>query len=366
MRATMFSHVLLASTCLGVVLPIAAAPQLVPNQADLVESVRPAVVLIRGRTPGGPVTGSGFIVTPDGKIVTNLHVIEHLETGGVQLASGETFDSFSVLAWDKRKDLALIQISGFDLPTVEQGNSNDVKPGEPVLLFGSPRGLEGTVTSGVVSAVRITEAGVRLIQTDAAANAGNSGGPLVNSRGQVIGVLNSKLADAENLNFAVAINYARGMLGGAQNSTTLAEVRKSLGATDDLFARGALSESYPARWRSLNSGITRVLRFDGDYIYATAVLPDEQSKRGDSHTYEFRKVDERFVGTYRGVAACYARWIDEWKQCRVEQSAELSSVSPTRIEGRLLVPPEGTKFDCRRCKYQAKPSEWSEFVWVPE
>jgi Trypsin-like peptidase domain len=107
--------------------------------------------------------------------------------GGVQLASGEKFDSFSVLAFDARKDIAIIKIPGFDLPSVTLGNSNTVQVGEPVLVIGSPLGLQGSVTTGVLSSVRDDPAGAgfKVLQTDAAANPGNSGGPLVNRRSEV-------------------------------------------------------------------------------------------------------------------------------------------------------------------------------------
>ena len=239
----------------------------------------PSVVLIKGTTENGEVAGSGFLISSDGKIATNWYVVRDLEVGAVQLESGEIFDSFSVLAIDERKDLAIIQIPGFDLTPVELGNSNLAQPGDPVLLVGSPRGLKGTVTTGVVSAIRDLRRGLKVIQTDAAANPGNSGGPLVNSRGEVIGVLNFKLADSENLNFAVAINYVRGMLNQPQTAMTLDQVRTKLRKKPDLFDPDRQGV-YPARWKSLMSGVTRVLRFEGGYIYAETVLPRKQSNAG--------------------------------------------------------------------------------------
>ena len=181
------------------------------DSRKIAQDVLPAVLQITGSSRNGEVAGTGFIISSDGKAVTSLHVIEQLETGKVRLPSGEIFDTFSVLAFDARRDLAIVSFPGFDLPTVELGNSNHVQPGEPVLLVGSPLGLGGTMTTGIVSAVRVWN-GVKLIQTDAAANPGNSGGPLVNSRGQVVGVLGFKLRDAENLSFAMPINHVQGMM----------------------------------------------------------------------------------------------------------------------------------------------------------
>ena len=107
---------------------------------DVVEKASKSVVFIKGLIDGGAVSGSGFLLSSDGKIATNLHVIRDMRSGGVQLQSGEVFDSFTVLALDDRKDIAIIKIPGFDLPAVELGNSNDLKPGEPVLgNWESPR-----------------------------------------------------------------------------------------------------------------------------------------------------------------------------------------------------------------------------------
>jgi serine protease Do len=113
-------------------------------------------------------------------IVTNLHVIRDMQTGNVQLANGESFDSVSVLAIDEHRDLAIVQIAGFNLSTLELGNSDVLTVGEPLVIVGSPRGLEGTVTAGILSSVRDSGDGFKVLQTDAAVNPGNSGGPLVN------------------------------------------------------------------------------------------------------------------------------------------------------------------------------------------
>lgn len=168
-----------AGVVFSLAFPVAVFPQTSPVTPETVEKVSKSVVLLKGTNDSGTVLGSGFLLSPDGKIATNLHVIREMKTGGVQLQSGEIYDTFSVFAFDERKDLAIVQIAGFDLPAIELGNSNEVKPGESVIAIGSPRGLQGTVTAGIVSSVRDDPAGFKLIQTDAAANPGNSGGPLV-------------------------------------------------------------------------------------------------------------------------------------------------------------------------------------------
>jgi hypothetical protein len=153
-----------------------------------------------------------------------------LKTASVQLANGEVFDSILVLAIDERRDLAVIKIAGVDLPALELGDSNALTVGEPVVVVGSPRGLEGTVTAGILSSVRDSD-GFKLLQTDAAVNSGNSGGPIVNAQGQAIGVVSFKLRSAEGLNFAIPINYVRGLLDSLREPVTLDQMRQGLSPT---------------------------------------------------------------------------------------------------------------------------------------
>jgi hypothetical protein len=213
--------------------PVAWAQQSQPSTlttAQIAKRVSPSVVVIQGKTDSGDVLGSGFIISKDGKIVTNLHVIKDVKAASVQLANGEIFDSVSVLAADERRDLAVVHIAGFDLAALDLGNSNSLTVGEPVVIVGSPRGLEGTVTAGILSSVRDNGDGFKVLQTDAAVNPGNSGGPLVNSKGQAIGVVSFKLRSSEGLNFAIPINYVSGLLNELHEPMSLEQMRSSLSA----------------------------------------------------------------------------------------------------------------------------------------
>jgi hypothetical protein len=248
MLKCMFSSVLIVPIAFG---------QIALTTAQIAKRVSPSVVVIRGKTESGEVLGSGFIVAKDGKIVTNLHVIRDMTTASVQLANGRTLDSVFVLATDERRDLAIIHISGFDpqkhdgdifeqvldqIPQRSQildlGNSDNVSVGEPVVVVGSPQGLEGTVTAGILSSIRDSGEGFKVLQTDAAVNPGNSGGPLVNNKGQAIGVVSFKLRSAEGLNFAVPINYVRGMLNNLHEPVTLDQMRRGLTVTADQRSTG--------------------------------------------------------------------------------------------------------------------------------
>ena len=353
-------------------LALAAAPlctfgQNTPAWTGIVEKASKSVVLVKGVTNGGTVLGSGFVLSADGKIATNLHVIREMKSGGVQLASGEVFDSFTVLAFDDRKDLVIIKVPGFDLPAIELGNSNDLKAGEAVMAIGSPEGLKGSVTAGVVSAIRDDpfSGGYKVIQTDAAANPGNSGGPLLNDKGQAVGVITSKLKATEGLNFAVPINYVRGMMNSTEQPLGLAELSVRLSAAPpDAFKS---VEAFPTNWKSMKSGNRFKIRNEGDVLYVERVLSDAQKQVGAFEAFELRKFNDRYTGMARQVLPVYYfagnRRVDH--QCTFENPAEFSLLTASRIEGRVKNPPLDAKFDFKKCTYD-KPYEWTQFVWIPE
>ncbi|WP_088890336.1 HhoA/HhoB/HtrA family serine endopeptidase [Leptolyngbya ohadii] len=156
-------------------------------------------------------TGSGFIVSQDGRVITNAHVVEGASTVKVTLKDGRTLDG-RVVGIDPVTDVAAIKLSAADLPTVTLGNSEDLIPGQWAIAIGNPLGLDNTVTAGIISAtgrsssqVGIPDRRVRFIQTDAAINPGNSGGPLLNDRGEVIGINTAIRANAQGLGFAIPI-----------------------------------------------------------------------------------------------------------------------------------------------------------------
>jgi hypothetical protein len=288
-----------------------------------------------------------------------------LKAGAVKLANREVYSPFSIRAFDEQRDLAIIQISGFNLPTVELGDSNELQAGEAVLLVGSPLGLEQSVTSGVVSAIRESPEMGKIIQTDAAANPGNSGGPLLNARGQAVGVLDFKLRGTENLNFAIPINYARGMLNNLSPPMTFDELRGKLGASAAVLR----PTGFPTRWKSLTSGTVRVLRVEGDHVYVETILSEQARQMGGFSLADLKKDGERYVGSIRyrlvgrlitwgGLGYCDSK-------CVFERSIEILSFTPSRIEGRVMAPPDDAKFNCMKCRY-SKEDVWHPFVWIPE
>lgn len=156
-------------------------------------------------------TGSGFILTEDGLIVTNAHVVADSEKVTVILKDGQSFEG-QVIGIDELTDIAIVKIESNNLPTVTVGASANLIPGEWAIAIGNPLGLDNTVTVGIISAigrssseVGIPDKRVKFIQTDAAINPGNSGGPLLNDRGEVIGMNTAIRLDAEGLGFAIPI-----------------------------------------------------------------------------------------------------------------------------------------------------------------
>ncbi len=178
-------------------------------QAMDISSARESIVVIETDTG----QGSGVLLESSGVIVTNLHVIEAASDIAVRIHTNERYDDVGVIDVDEVKDLALLKIKGFDLPTARLGNSNGVKSGQNVFAIGAPRGLEQTVSRGIVSAVRVMDGGFKSIQTDAAISPGSSGGGLFDESSQLIAILAAYKVDGQNLNFAIPVNYVRGMMG---------------------------------------------------------------------------------------------------------------------------------------------------------
>ncbi|KQV52141.1 DegQ family serine endoprotease [Massilia sp. Root335] len=314
----------------------AAAPVAVPavtglpDFADLVDKVGPAVVNIRTTervrldqgggdeemqeflrrffggqmTPrgrrGGPVeqpqeervqrgVGSGFIISDDGFVLTNAHVVEGADEVVVTLTDRREFKA-KVLGSDARSDVALLKVDGRNLPSVRIGDSSRIRVGEWVIAIGSPFNLENTVTAGIISAkARDTGEYLPLIQSDVAVNPGNSGGPLINMRGEVIGI-NSQIATLSGgyngISFAVPIDevmrvsdqirktgkVTRGRLG-VQISEVTTDVAESLGLGRARGAEVAMVEpGGPADKAGVKVGDI-ILKFNGKDIDRSSDLP---------------------------------------------------------------------------------------------
>jgi V8-like Glu-specific endopeptidase len=157
--------------------------------------------------------GSGFLVSNDGRVLTNYHVIKNGSSAIVKLPDGAFFAVDGVLATDKARDIAVIKAHGENFRTVTLGDSDGLQVGEEVVAIGNPLSLESTVSNGIVSGIRtVKEEGGKFLQITAPISPGSSGGPLFNMAGEVVGITTLHLEGGENLNFAIPVNEARPLL----------------------------------------------------------------------------------------------------------------------------------------------------------
>jgi S1-C subfamily serine protease len=195
------------------------------SPSEIAREQSKAVVIIEALDERGSVIGqgSGFIVTPQGAVVTNLHVAQGASSVRVKLPGGDAYKTADLVDVDEAKDIAIIKIKGFKLPAVTLGDSDKAEVGEPIVAISSPEGLVNSISTGVISGVRRFDTH-RVFQITAPISNGSSGGALFNSSGEVIGVITYLFKSGQNINFAVPINYARGMIGD-QAAKTLADLK---------------------------------------------------------------------------------------------------------------------------------------------
>lgn len=242
---------------------------------SVVESVGPAIVSISaGQARGGqefePVgAGSGFVITPDGYIVTNSHVVAPTREIRVAFVDGRRLDAL-VIGSDPPTDLAVLRVSGADFPYAELGDSSALRVGQLVIAVGNPFGFQSTVSTGVVSALgralrsqdgRLIE---NIIQHTAPLNPGNSGGPLVDSRGRVIGINTAIIAMAQGIGFAIPSATARTVI-------------------PQLLAKGRVERSYIGVFgfrRAVNRRLVRFHKLHQDFgVEVVSVEPGGPAQR---------------------------------------------------------------------------------------
>ena len=235
--------------------------------------------------------GSGFIVSADGVILTNAHVVADADDVTVRLTDKREFKA-KVVGIDKQTDVAILRISAKDLPTVTIGDPKNVRVGEWVLAIGSPFGFENSVTAGIVSAKSRTlpdEGYVPFMQTDVAINPGNSGGPLFNTRGEVIGInsqIYSRSGGYQGLSFAIPIDVAmdverqllsKGKVTRGRLGVTIQDLNQALADSFGLDTpKGALvggvEDGSPAARAGVQPGDV-IIKFNGRYIERSSDLP---------------------------------------------------------------------------------------------
>lgn len=229
--------------------------------------------------PNGPReegTGSGFILSSEGHILTNAHVVEGAKTVDVILKDGRQYQG-KVVGTDEVTDVAVVKIEADNLPKVTVGNSEELKPGEWAIAIGNPLGLNNSVTIGIISAtgrssmdVGVPDKRVGFIQTDAAINPGNSGGPLLNDRGQVIGMNTAIVSGAQGLGFAIPINSVM----------RIADQLILSGKAKHAFLGIAMQTITPEVKREFNSDFNSKIRVNSDRgVLIVQVIPGSPADR---------------------------------------------------------------------------------------
>lgn len=305
-----------------------------------------------GSDPDNQSLGSGFIISDDGYILTNAHVVEEAEEILVRLADKREF-SARVIGADVRSDVALIKIEATGLPRVTQGDPERLKVGEWVVAIGSPFGFDQSVTAGIVSAKGRSlpdENFVPFIQTDVAINPGNSGGPLFNLRGEVVGInsqIYSRTGGFMGLSFAIPIDVAmdvqrqlrtKGRVQRGRIGVAIQEVTRDLADGFGLpRASGALVSSVEPDSPAAQGGIQQgdvIVRFAGREVGASNDLPRIVAAVQPGTSVP---VDVYRSGTLQNLKLTVGEWQDP-KQPAVSANGSRSAVAPNRL-GLVLAPP---------------------------
>lgn len=211
------------------------------TESDLFNKTVPAIVVVYSFDKNNELIGqgTGFLLENTGVIATNFHVIEGSYSLRVAFMNGEKYDVKKIVALDEHRDIAILNVNGFDLPVIKLGNSNNISIGEKVIAIGNPLGLSNTLSSGIISGIRTDLEDYKLIQTTTPISPGSSGGPLLNMKGEVIGLTTMYLKGGQNLNFAVPVNYLIALKN--KDSETSTQIAYS---SEDLELKKELAEKY--------------------------------------------------------------------------------------------------------------------------
>lgn len=302
------------------------------------------MVRLEVETPEGSRQGSGFFVMEGGRLLTNYHVVRNAQHIQIKLPSGDVYQRTAVLAVDQRRDIAVLQVPGFSLPALPLGNSDSVRVGTDVVAIGTPLGLENTVTTGIVSGWRTEEEGYRLLQISAPAAQGSSGGPVLSRNGEVIGIAVSQMQGGENMNFAVPINYARGLLAHADTTQSLALLRSGS------RARTGTAVARPPEENEVNRG----LRFEVSGFSGFTVMLEG---RGSDGRQEKRRVTYRRIEAVGETVPRIERYVERELTKRTGPFQTRQTVR--RERSRLLV----RASDLQPLSAQGRVAWWSGGEW---
>jgi len=259
------------------------------------------VLLVMEDTNGQPLSlGSGFFVG-NGLIASNLHVVEGAARGYAKLVGQKRkFDIEGIAAVDPKRDLVLLKISGSASPTLVLGNSETTQVGERVYAVGNPLGLEGTFSQGIVSSIRKVGAD-KLLQITAPISPGSSGGPVLNGKGEVIGVSVATYRGGQNLNFAIPSNYLSTLISKAGPTKPLVQAKSAkvqgsiLADLGGRSSEGIVGGQLIWAFKSLQAGnysftLRNKLRVDVKKVYCLVIFYDENSNPVDVDVVQYQNI----------------------------------------------------------------------------
>jgi serine protease Do len=271
-----------------------AARASVRTPAEIAARSTPSVVSVRTEQS----LGTGFVVSSDGLIATNLHVIAGNSDITVTLSDHREFQVVEIWNGDRQRDLVIMRIQAKKLPVIPLGNSDNIRAGDSIVAIGHPLGLEDTVSNGLVSAVRKLDKGLTVLQISAPIAPGSSGGPIFNDHGEVIGVATAIMLGGQNINFGVPISYLKELLKkpAAVNLETFAAATAERGAPTD-SRRNIPALSIRVLDGCTRSNIELMMKALADAIDIGAALYDDGNYAGCYHIYEGAASDlERKLG----------------------------------------------------------------------
>ncbi len=270
--------------------------------------------------------GSGFVPLP-GYILTNYHVVEGASRGQVKMIGrDQKYTIAGISAVDEIHDLVILSIPGLNAPALTLGDSADVSVGDPVYAIGNPKGLEGTFSQGIVSAIRHVNSEV-LLQITAPISPGSSGGPVLNDKGKVIGVAAATYTGGQNLNFAIPSSYVESLLGRAKKDATplapgrvSSENRSILGQIGGKSVEGVVGENLDWTYQYNHFGyyslsIRNQLNQPVEDVYCLVIFLDENKIPIDVDVVRYRGLipaglAKRLTGKVDGSVQKLTRWLE--------------------------------------------------------
>jgi hypothetical protein len=258
--------------------------------AEIAASSTPSVVSVRTDHS----LGTGFVVSGDGLVASNLHVIAGNSKITVTLADHREYNVVEIYNGDRQRDLVIMRIEAQKLPALSLGDSDSIHPGDAIVAIGHPLGLEDTVSNGLVSAIRKVDQDLTVLQISAPIAPGSSGGPIFNDRGEVIGVATAIMLGGQNLNFGVPIGYVKELLRSPA-PVNLVTFASATAEEDDQEPPSPKRNvpSYPVQILDgcSSSNIALMLRSIGEAIDTGAPLYNAGNFAGCYHVYDGAAAD---------------------------------------------------------------------------